>query len=156
MCTVDDAPLVGAPAAGTAVARRIRSRHRGESSGLSELDFGKSERGEGEGKRAESRAESKVPREKFSSLAYLSPSVTPATQTTSNIILSLMKSPSSLSSPLYHPPLDDEMEYGASHLITDDEKEDALQLLLAFGPAFARESRFWKSFTYSFLLGGIM
>ena len=67
-----------------------------------------------------------------------------------------MKSPSSLSSPLYHPPLDDEMEYGASHLITDDEKEDALQLLLAFGPAFARESRFWKSFTYSFLLGGIM
>ena len=38
----------------------------------------------------------------------------------------------------------------------DGEKDDALQLLLAFGPAFARESRFWKSFVYSGLLGAAM
>lgn len=38
----------------------------------------------------------------------------------------------------------------------DEERDDALQLLLAFGPAFARETRFWKSFVYSGLLGAAM
>ena len=59
-----------------------------------------------------------------------------------------------LSAPLYHEP-EDEMSYGQD-LLVDPEKDDALQLLLAFGPAFAREKRFWKSFVYSFLLGGVM
>ncbi len=36
------------------------------------------------------------------------------------------------------------------------EKHDALQLLLAFGPAFARNRRFYKSLAYALLLGSIM
>ena len=58
-----------------------------------------------------------------------------------------------LQAPLY-PAGDDFVSYDVKAY--DFEKDDAMQLLLAFGPAFAREARFWKSFVYSFVLGGVM
>ena len=35
------------------------------------------------------------------------------------------------------------------------ERQDALEILLAFGPAFARSGKFWRSAFYSLLLGAI-
>ena len=47
-------------------------------------------------------------------------------------------------------PVRDELED-----MIESEREDALQILQVFGPAFARSTRFWKSAFYSLLLGAV-
>ena len=48
--------------------------------------------------------------------------------------------------------------HGRSHRVTSVEaaRHDAMQLLLAFGPAFASSGKFWRSMFYSLLLGCFM